>query len=248
MMFIYNFFANNKKRFTIIVFVIIFFFTLFKDIPTVILANAINTYSQKKLKLYDTSGTFWNGSGLLVAVDTRTNQSAPLILLNWDIKLGITKFIDIKFTVGNNQIADIYLNKNGLNLSKLNLSLSISQVTELFGLIKNLGLSGNVNISTEEMLLSKKSDGIFSINLTAVSSSISPVNPLGDYTVLYNADKTSIEVTSSSSSTLLLSGNGTSSSLTLKAKVADDKKEKMLQFITVMGMPQPDGSYNLKIL
>lgn len=244
----YNFFARNKRRFTFIIFILIFLYTLFQNIPTFILANAINTYSQKKLKLYDTSGTFWNGSGLLVAVDTRTNQSAPLILVNWDIKLGLTKFIDIKFSVGSNQIADVYLNKHGLNLSKLNLSLSVSQVTELFGLIKNLGLSGNVNVSTDQMLLSKKSDGIFTINLTAVSSSISPVNPLGDYKVIFNADKKSIDVTSSSNSTLILNGNGTTSSLTLKARIAEDKKEKMLQFITVMGMPQPDGSYNLKIL
>ena len=240
-------YARYRKVLIAILFFLIFFITLFNTIPTWVLGSLLNKYSAEKLKLYDTHGTFWDGSGLLVATDPKSKSSAPLILLNWKIKLGMKKFVDMQFFVGDNKLANIYLDKKGLNLNNLNMSLSIGQVTELFGLIKNLGLSGNVNVSTDQMLLGKKNQGTFNIKLTAVSSSISPVNPLGDYNVIFNADNGSIKVSSSDSSSLILNGEGTVSELTLKGKVAPDKKDKLLQFITVIGLPQPDGTYAMKI-
>ncbi|MBY0379994.1 MAG: type II secretion system protein N [Burkholderiales bacterium] len=239
---------ERYRKFLIgIIFFVIFFITLFNTIPTWVLGSLLNKYSAQKLKLYDTHGTFWDGSGLLVATDPKSNSSAPLILLNWKIKLGMTKFVDMQFFVGNNNLANIYLDKKGVNLNNLNMSLSIGQVTELFGIIKNLGLSGNVNISTNQMILGKTNQGTFNIKLTAVSSSISPVNPLGNYNVVFNTDNRSIKVSSSENSSLTLNGEGSVSELILKGKVATDKKDKLLQFITVMGSPQPDGTYSMKI-
>jgi hypothetical protein len=220
---------------------------MFNNIPTWVLGSVLSKYSEQKLKLYNTSGTFWKGSGLLVAVETKTNQTAPLILLNWTVKLGISKFVDIRFFVGSTQLVDIYVNKQGIYLDSLNMSLSIGQVTELYGLIKNLGLSGNVNISSSQVHLGSKNEGTFNIKLTAVASRISPVNPLGDYNIAYNVNSGAINVTSGDSSALLLSGSGSINGLELSGRVAPEKKEKLLQFITVMGLPQPDGSYRLKI-
>ncbi|MEN9946430.1 MAG: hypothetical protein RLZZ293_816, partial [Pseudomonadota bacterium] len=36
-------------------------------------------------------------------------------------------------------------------------------------------------------------------------------------------------------------------SLILNLKVQADKKEQLLQFMTMMGMPQADGSYQMKV-
>ncbi|MFN8770237.1 MAG: type II secretion system protein N [Neisseriaceae bacterium] len=241
-----RFYTRYKKIFITSIFIIIFLIAFINNIPSWVLGSALDKYSQHKLKLYDTQGTFWSGSGLLVATDSKT-QSAPLILLNWSVALGFSKFVDVKFFVGNNQLVDIYLNKQGLYLDSLNMSLSMGQVTQLFGLIKNLGLSGNINMSSKQVHLGTKNEGIFNIKLTSVSSSISPVNPLGDYNINFDTGSGAIQVSSDNNSSLLLSGSGSLNSLILSGRIAPSKKDKLLQFMTIMGLPQPDGSYSLKI-
>jgi hypothetical protein len=239
--------THYKKYIISIIFVLVFVGTLIINIPTFVLANLINSYSQEKLALYNTRGTFWHGSGLLVAVDKKISQSAPLVMVNWGITLGMKKFIDIKFTIGDTLIADVYLNKHGANLDKLDLSLSISQVSRLFGLVHDLGLSGNINVNANAVHLGKVTDGVLNVNLTNVSSSLSPVNPLGTYLVNLDAHNGNISVSSSTGSALILSGDGNLKALNLNAKIDATKKAKMEQFITFMGIPLPDGSYTLKM-
>lgn len=246
-MIIRRLYTRYRKIFISTTFIIIFLMAMIINIPTWVLGSVLSKYSQGRLHLYDTQGTFWNGSGLLVAVDQKTQHSAPLILLNWKAKLGLSELLEVKFFVGNTQLVKIYLNQQGVYLESLNISLSIGQLTEIFGLIKNLGLSGNIKVSTSQIHLGTKNEGVFDIKFTAISSGISPVNPLGDYDISFNTGSGAIGVNSSSDSALMLTGSGTINELILNGKVASTKREKLLQFITVMGLPQPDGSYNLKI-
>ncbi|MFN7094306.1 MAG: hypothetical protein ACK4M7_02980, partial [Burkholderiales bacterium] len=110
-------FLNQNKPFVIAsLFILVFVISLINNMPTWILGKVVEHYSQGKLKLYNQNGNFWHGSGLLVATDTKLQQSAPLLLVDWNINLGLTKFIDVKFTMGNNPIAEVYLNKAGVNL------------------------------------------------------------------------------------------------------------------------------------
>ena len=229
------------------IFIVGFIVSLIVNIPAFVLANQIKAYSQEKLALYNTRGTFWNGSGLLVAVDKKISKSAPLLMLNWDVSLGLKKFIDIKFTIGKTVIAEVYANKNGINLDNLNLSLSISQVSRLFALIHDLGLSGNIHINTSSIHLGGKVLGVVKVNLSNVSSSLSPVNPLGTYNVSLDMVDGKIIVSSLEGGTLMLKGSGDLNALTLNARVSADKQNQMTQFITFMGIPLSDGSYDLKI-
>ncbi len=223
-------------------------YTTIKNIPTTVLAILVHKYSQHKIAIYNNSGTFWHGNGLIVVLDERSKVLAPLLLVNWDIKFGYKKFIDIIFKVGDKQIMDVYLDKNGLNLTKLNVSLSISQVSEIFGLIKNMGLSGDLLIKSNQIKLVKnKIIGVFEINLNSLSSAISPVNPLGNYSILMNLETNNIKVSTNEDSVLKIDGDGNFNSLILNSVLQDSKKEKMLQFMTMMGIPQPNGSYQLKI-
>lgn len=241
--------TKRKKYFISIAFFIVFIFTLIANIPTWMLGNIVQNYSDKRLRLYDTDGTFWKGSGLLVAIDAKKQlHASPLLHINWSIKPGFTKFIDLQFTVDDHKIADIYLNKTGINMDKLDLSLSVTQLSELVDVAKDLGVSGNINVSAEHIHLGKQVEGVFNIKLDNISSTISKVNPLGSYVVQLNPATGKLSVnTPSSQDILMLNGDGNLNSLTLKARVNESHKEEMLQFITAMGIPQPDGSYNLKI-
>lgn len=240
-------FVNKKKYYIGCLFILVFIVTLIRNVPTWVLGNAISHYSSEKVKLYNQTGTFWNGSGLLVANDPHTTHSAPLLLIDWKIKLGLKKFIAINFNIGDTQIAEVYLNSKGINLDNLNLSLSLSQVSQLSGVIKDLGLSGNMHLTASHLAIGKIFTGNFNIDFTDISSSLSPVNPLGNYQIDLDAATGNITVHTNGDSTLILNGSGNMNSLTLNAKIAPSKTEKMQQFITVMGIPKPDGSYEMKI-
>lgn len=243
-----NFFKNNQRRLTIIGFCIIFVCSFIYNTPTWVLAHLINTYSQQKLKLYNSHGTFWNGSGLIVIDNGKRQQSSPLLMLNWHISFGFKRIIEAKFAVGNNQIADLYLNTHGLNLDNLKLSLSIRQLSHILDIINDLDLSGNIALSASHVMLGKQNIGSFKVILSDVSSGLSPSNPLGTYNVNLDLGSGAIKVaTTDMGSTLILNGTGNLNSLTLNAKINEAKREKMAQFITVMGIPQPDNSYMFKI-
>ncbi|MBP9743561.1 MAG: type II secretion system protein N [Burkholderiales bacterium] len=242
-----RFVARNRKIFIILCFSLIFIITLIYNIPSWILGSIVDGESNGRLKLYNTEGTFWDGSGLLVAFGPKLETSAPLILLNWSIKLGFSKLIDIQFSVGTHPIADVYINKNGLNLDHLNISLSITQVEQLFDIVKDMGISGNINVLADHVQIGKQMIGEFKIHLDNISSGISPVNPLGSYSVELSADSGKVTVMSNPNAVLNVDGSGSIKALTLNARVNPEHQQEMLQFITLMGVPKTDGSYQLKI-
>ena len=229
-------------------FVVIFLSGIIINLPSWILSNAMNYYSGGKIKLYNETGNFWRGTGLLVIENKRLKVSAPLIVINWSLSLGFRRFVNVDFFMESNKVADVYLNKDGLNLDKLKLSLSLDQVTQLVSIVGNLGLSGNLNLSTDHILITtKKSTGIFIATIDSLSSSMAPINPLGSYNINFDVSNSAVTVSSKSGSTLDISGSGNAGSLSLKAIVDKDKQAQMSQFMTVLGMPNADGSYTLKV-
>lgn len=241
-------FKQKKLKKILLVFFISFFFIYFLliNMPTYIVGNLISNYSQERFKLYNQDGNFWNGNGLLVHI-SKQNISTPLLLINWKLKLGFKNFVTLKFYTGDTSIANLYINKNGINLDDINLSLSIMQISQVFDLIKNLGLSGNLHISSNHLLLNNKNFGEVKIVMNELSSQISPVNPLGNYMVTYDFFNDSINVNSFGNSLLNIKGNGNTNHLILNAKIDPDRKDKMIQFMTAFGFPNSDGSYDLKL-
>ncbi len=244
-------FQKYEKILLWIIFISVLFATIISNIPVQLLEYIIAKYSQNKLHIYNTNGTFWHGTGLLVTTG-RNGQSAPITFISWKVVMGLKKYVTIVFAIGNDKIADMYLNSQGFNVDNVNLSLSLSQVTQISDLIKTLNLSGNMNINTNHLLITpdmKNSNGIIKINLTDVASSISPVNPLGSYSASYNINNGSIviDTTNPNMAVLNAKGNGDSNSLSINARIAPDKKDKMLQLMTVMGVQQADGSYMMKV-
>ena len=229
-----NFFIR-KKRYFITLLIIVFTVNMVKDIPSWVLNNVVQKYSAGRLKLYDTTGTFWDGSGLLVAVAAKQQTEAPILVLNWKIKLGLTKFVDIKFRVGNKLIADFYINKTGSSIDNLDLSLSISQVEKLFDIIKDMSVSGNINILSTHLDIGKKIKGNIIVTIDNISSGMSRVNPLGSYSINMSMDNGSLNVsTKDGNSVLKLEGSGSVDSLILEGRIRDDSKDDMIQFITLM--------------
>lgn len=240
-------FLRYKKFWMSLTFVLVFIFSLLYNIPAVMIARIVHHYSRGYLELYNPKGTFWHGGGLLAVTKKNSKDLSPLLLINWDVKLGITKFATIDFSVDNARIAELYIDKSGVNLDNLNMNLSITQISQMLDLINTLSLSGNLEIKATHIHVGKTMDGTLAVDMDQVSSNIAPVNPLGSYQMQFDLATDSINVNSKDGSNLEVNGSGNLQQLILSCKPKADKKDKMLEFMTVMGIPDADGSYRVKV-
>lgn len=236
-----------KKILITVLFITVFIFSIIFNIPAWVVGSLISHYSQGRAGTMRESGTFWNGEALLYAADHDTKTTVPLVRISWHIKFGISKFIDIEFKTSNKTIARVALNKKGVIINDVNLRLSLDQLTPLLGNLNSLGLSGNVHVSAASLLLSKINQGSISVGLEDVASAIAPVNPIGTYNVVFNLADSSFDISSNANSVINVTGTGNLNSLVLNSKIQPDKKSQLLQFMTMMGVPQADGSYQMKV-
>ena len=236
-----------QKILLIVLFVFTFIASLIRNMPAWLLGGLISHYSQGRVSTSYEHGTFWNGHAMFYSRDANGKSSVPLQVLGWTIKLGFSKFVDISFTAANQPIAHASLTKQGLVAENIDLRLSLDQLAPLLGNLSSFGLSGNVHVSSSRIILGKGLSGTVNINLEDVGSGISPVNPVGSFQITADLASTSINVSSSPDSVLIVNGSGNFNNLILNSKVQNDKKEQMLQFMTMMGIPQADGSYQLKV-
>lgn len=216
--------------------------------PAWIVGSLADKYSDHRISTSNEQGTFWNGGAMLMASDSSGKNLVQVTRIKWKVKLGFSKFIDINFTSSDKTIANISLSNKGLQVGNVNLNLSMDQLEPFLGNLSSMGLSGNVHVDAANLSLSNKSNsGIVHVKLEDVGSSISPVNPIGSYTVQLDLANSGIDVSSTPDSVINVKANGNMKSLTLNSTVQADKKDKLLQFMTMMGLPQPDGSYQMKV-
>lgn len=239
--------TKTKKIFLWIAFITLFISITVIKAPAWLIGSIASKYSGNRLSTRNETGTFWNGSALMVASDIKGEHIVPLMRIDWNIKLGLTKFITLNVNSVGQPIAEVSLVKNGLQMSKVNLSLTVNQLTTFSDNLNTLNLSGNVHVSADDILLGKKYSGTLRALLEQIGSGMSPVNPIGTYDLSYDLSNNTINVATNGASVINVSGSGTASTLSLKAQIAEDKKDQMLQFMTMMGMPQADGSYLLKV-
>jgi hypothetical protein len=236
-----------QKLLLIAAFAFAFLGSIILNTPAWVVGTLVYKYSQHKLDTINEQGTFWNGQAMLIAIDKEGKTSVPLMVMGWKIKLGLSKFININFSASNQTIADASLTKSGLEVSNVNLSLSLDQLTPLVDNLNSLSLSGNVHLTAPKLLVSKKMQGNIDVKLDNVASGMAPVNPIGSYHVALDLSNLGINIDSTPDSTITVEGNGNINGLVLRSRVKEDKKEQLLQFMTMLGIPQADGSYQFKV-
>lgn len=241
----------KSNRFKRIMYVILLFIIFMAGIiikaPAWLVGSLLSKYSQNHLVTRNENGTFWNGGALLVASDGTDKKYVPLIHIDWKIKLGLSKFVTINFDSYGQNVAVVVLDKTGLNISNVNFSLAMEQLEAFAGNLGTLNLSGNVNVTADKLSLGKKNSGTIDVSLNGIGSGMSPVNPIGSYKLSFDLSNQALNVSTAGDSVINVTGDGNLTGLSLHARVNEDKKEQMLQFMTMMGLPQSDGSYLLKV-
>lgn len=235
------------KVLLILLLVVVFISGVIIKIPAWVVGSLASKYSDHRVSTSYETGTFWDGGAILLASDSNGKTFVPITKINWKIKLGLTKFIDVTFMSSGQTIANINLTKGGVMVNSVNLDLSMDQITPFLGNLSTLNLSGTVHVSANSLQLGKSNSGLINVTLQDVGSGMSPLNPIGSYNVKFDVAKSSIDVTTNGDSIIGVNASGNLNSLALNSTVQADKKDQMLQFMTMMGIPQPDGSYKMKV-
>jgi hypothetical protein len=238
---------HHQKIIIITLLVISFFSSLIINMPTWVMAWIIYIASGHRLNTSNEAGNFWHGSAMLLATDSHEKVISPLILIDWKIKFGLKNLFGVDFSSGPQALASVYYSNQALQVAKLSIDLPLSSFTPFLGNLNSLGLSGNVHVSSPLITIGKKMKGSISVHLEEVGSSISPVNPIGTYQLHLDLASTKINVTSDSNTVIKVNAAGNLSNLILKSTVVPEKKEQLIQFMTMMGVPQTDGSYQMKV-
>ena len=218
--------------------------------PTWVLSYFVNKYSQHTLDITNQNGTFWKGHGLLVIINPRVKGAVPLMNIDWQIKLGMKKFVQVDLSSFNNTIANISIDKKGLNISNLSLIFSLSQTSQMLETLHSLDLAGTIKVTSVNgiNITPKGFQGSVDADIYHLSSTISPLNPLGDYHATIALDTGSINVSTTNDAIIKIDGSGSMKGLSLNATVQPEQKDKLLQFMVMFGDPVGDNQYVLKLI
>lgn len=218
--------------------------------PTWVLAYFVSKYSNNTLNITNQTGTFWKGHGLLVITNPRVKGAIPLMNIDWHIQLGFKKFVQVDLSSFNNTIANISVEKTGLNVRSLSLTFSLSQTSQMLETLHSLDLAGTIKVTSATGITmdAKTMKGTIEADVYHLSSTISPLNPLGDYHATVTLDNGGIKVSTMNDAIIKIDGEGSMKGLSLNATVQPDKKDKLLQFMVMFGDPVGDNQYLLKLI
>jgi len=218
--------------------------------PAWMFSSILNTATQGKLYVTNVEGNFWSGDGLLMIKSNKKVGDTPLLHVNWTLSLGFSNLINLSlYNDSNGKVLSVDVTRKlAINITEVNLSLSIIQLTKLYDKVSEFGLSGQLEITANNLMLGAVNSGTIGVNVTNLVSTMSPVNPVGSYHIDYNLKDNNISInTTDSSAAIALSANSNVNNLSIKATPAADKKDKLLQLMTIIAIPNPDGSYTMKL-
>lgn len=237
-------FLFNKS--SIAIFFIAFLVLLIINIPAWMINVALEKNLGTRIKLINTSGSIWNGSGMLSAFSDSMKDYQPIVLLNWHISFDVDNIIILHAYTEQSSKIEINFANFEPNINIDNFYLPIEQLMSSFGFIENLSLYGVLKIDhTKLKLQNGKLRGKINVAVNHLSSGISKVNPLGHYKALIYFPETKYEVTSDKKNYLMIEGNGViaTDGLTLYGSSGDvnqEIKEKIKEFLVMFGKEEND--------
>ncbi len=178
----------KKKRWLLYTIFGLVFYLLFLivQMPASWFAWGLHRYTQGNVRLDPIAGSLWNGTGRLVVHYPPTTPHDfgqaewginPLWLFTGRVQLSLhTSHQDrkIKTTLG--------MARNSLLLKDTEADLSAAFVAQLYTPLSLISPQGKVRISAESLTLSPdRVDGVAALEWLGAGSSLSSVQPLGDY-------------------------------------------------------------------
>jgi general secretion pathway protein N len=206
--------------------------------------------TQGHVNLVEPSGSLWHGSATLVLAAGGGEGTGTLLpgRVQWDTSFWplLTGRLSMRMrqTPAMPEAIDLDAAPRGATVSAGEIAVPAALLAGLGAPFNTLDLQGAVRLAwTPWRLLGARSYGQLVVTLTDMSSRVSPVKPLGSYRVVLQAqgDSSTIDLSTLSGSSLLLSGHGTiaanSTSFHGQASATEQASENLAGLLNLLGSP-----------
>ncbi|MDI9336443.1 MAG: type II secretion system protein N [Gammaproteobacteria bacterium] len=146
----------------------------------------ISSLSQQRIQLYDPNGTIWSGSGRLVYQVQDKVVSLASTPIAWNItfhRWGLQIHLHPEGFVESQAVATVDLFSRRWQLEQLSMSIPLSFLSHLGAPWNTLKIKGQLEakLTSPIQWQDKFVEGGFRLQLTHISTNLSPLNPIGSY-------------------------------------------------------------------
>ena len=245
-------------RRALILFVMVFILMLFIKAPAGVLNGWLQSASQGKLVLANTSGTVWKGAGTL-AFPQRAGGFIALGPLHWDVALlslfgGKLKVMLHWDDSPEAAPTEVVISPSRVELSHLLVTLPAVAIGEVSPLIEPVQLQGQLLIKSDHLVITPQgTEGTAYADWLNAGSALSTVNPLGKYHLTFNGAGEHLQIVlATTSGALVLEGQGNWSrpnglEFYGKAYAAEGNQERLAELLAHLGPQESPGVHTLTL-
>ena len=204
---------NMKKLSFIIILITVYLSALVIQTPAEFLNIFLDKYFDKKVMLTSSKGLLWNGNAHITLYDLQSNRSIDLGKISWNVEtlqLFTGKLaLNMRWNEGSPFWLTIDKSRLHIEHAAFNLPGQIAQF--LVPAISAAELGGVISIRAENFSLTKTQVlGNFEVDWDRVTSPLSSVNPLGNYTAIFQGagEQIKVNLKTRTEGPLILQGNG----------------------------------------
>ena len=230
--------------------------TVVVSLPAAYMAPLVEQQTQGRITLGDPQGSLWEGSAFIGAAPARSEPVAPLLPGRFSWRLSPTLLLGrVELVLSNPQALSQELEIRGSwyrqRVGAGAIMLPAERLAALGAPLNTLAPSGRMRLSWPGLQVERQGkqtlvNGVTKLDMDDISSRLSPVRPLGAYTL--TADWRGSDATvklDTRSGPLMLSGQGRIAGGRLqfsgRAEAAPGQEERLGNLLNLLGQRRRDG-------
>lgn len=234
--------------------------TLLVCAPAFLLGSWLESQTDGRFVLGDVQGSLWHGSAFIGVASSDNGDLTPLLpgRFEWHLSpIILLGQIDVDLDNPRSLHNTLHLtgNLHQLEVSPDGLTLPSERLSGLGAPLNTLRPAGEIVVSWDQMTLELNDQqievsGAMRINLTEMSSALSPVKPLGSYLMKldWHGHAAGLEL-STVQGPLLLTGTGVWNQNRLEfsgqAEAQDGQEDKLANLLNLLGQRKPGADKNV---
>ena len=229
------------------------------QVPAQFLNVLLAQYFEQKVSLAAPEGSLWHGAAHVTLNDTQSHRAIDLGKIAWNVQAMqlLTGKLALNMTWNEGSPFWLTIDPSRLHIEHATFNLPGQVVQFLVPTLSAAELGGVISIHAENFSLTKNQMlGNFEVNWDQVTSPLSSLNPLGNYTAMFEGlgDQLKIKLNTQSAGPLILQGNGQGGvhqpfEFEGSANAPPDKQAQLQQVLQLIGNETATGSgvYRIKI-
>ncbi len=236
----------------IFLFIGAFLIALVIQVPAQFFNILLDHYFEQRVTLIDPEGSLWHGNANVMLNDTQSHRSIGLGKVAWNVQVLqlLTGKLALNMTWNEGPPFWLTMDTSRFHIEHATFNVPGQVAQFLVPVIGAAELGGLISVHAENFSLTKTQMlGNFEIRWDRVTSTLSPISPLGNYTANFEGvgDQIKVSLKTQSAGPLILQGNGQGGMhqpfhFDGSANTLPDKQAQLQQVLQLLGNETSTGS------